>query len=93
MHDFVPAVASASSSTGRSEGIKAQIQKAIPRLKPGTGHLVSNNPEAGRQQAVNVWTELIKIELNSSTVGRQLLDILARNLTKEEEQRLAVETV
>ena len=93
IHELVPLVVAESSSKTRSDNIKAQVLKAVPRIRPGTAHLSSNNPEAGRQQAINAWLEIIKLDLHESTVGRQILDILSRNHSKQDETRLVLETV
>ena len=56
--------------------ITKQISLHVPRVRPETKHLVSSNPEAGRQQAINAWLQIIKIDLNESLTGRQILKFL-----------------
>ena len=61
VHDIVPAALSSESKSVHVENMKSHIKKSIPRVKPNTSHLTSNEPEAGRQQAINAWLELIKV--------------------------------
>ena len=93
-HEY-PAGASTSSKpeAGLNQALKAQLKKVVPRCNLSTGHLTSNAPEAGRQQAINAWLSIIKLDLNSSTVGRQIISILGRGHTKDQEAKLVLETV
>ena len=64
-------VSTASSSA--SVELRKEISLHIPRVKPDTKHLVSSNPEAGRQQAINAWLQILKLDLHESITGRQIV--------------------
>ena len=42
-----------SNASGLAAEMRSRVKKAVPRIKPETAHLISNDPEAGRQQATN----------------------------------------
>jgi len=55
--------------------------------------LISNNPEASRQQAINSWLEILKLDLEESVTGKQILKILRLGHSKDTEAALALESV
>ena len=71
------------SSPASKDELARQVKLGVPRVRPSTGHLFSSDPESGRQQAINAWLQIIKLDLNESLTGRQILTVLKDDLSLE----------
>ena len=51
LSNYVPSSSSASDKPAAVQAeLKEQLKKAVPRVRPLTTHLISNDPESGRQE-------------------------------------------
>ena len=73
--------------------LKEQIKQKVPRVRPSTNHLTSSDPEASRQQAINSWLVILKMDLEESITGRQIQRILEHGHDQQKEADLVIESV
>ena len=77
--------ASSSSSSNMPTETRREVQLRIPRIKPTTHHLRSTEPEGERQRALEAWLQVLRLNLEESATGRQVIRILRSGLTPGEE--------
>ena len=70
-----------------------RIKMAIPRVQPSTGHHRASDPEASRARSLDAWLQILKIDLQQSSMGRQVLRILSSGLTPDEEEKEVSDTL
>ena len=94
LSSYVPSSSSASDKPAAVQAdLKEQLKKAVPRVRPSTTHLISNDPESGRQQGINSWLTILKMDLEESITGRQIIKILEQDYDKAKEAILVIESI
>ena len=75
------------------DDLARQVKLAVPKVRPSTGHLFCSDPEASRDQALNAWMQLLKLDLGESVTDRQIAKILGEKLTLEKQASLAMDSI
>ena len=66
----------ARSSSDMPSEARREVQLRVPRVKPTTHHLRSTEPEGERLRALEAWLQILRLDLEQSATGRQVLRIL-----------------